>query len=605
MSRDEHDDGEAEVAPTAGDEPRDAEGRGTAAPAELAQLRAYLLRPEVTDFADALRSGARRVALRPDHGIEGELYLSAAPAAEPAWLDFVRALTDEPVEWRPTPRLSGVLFVRRGDAAFAVTFGYGSLMLRPEAIEPDYGLKVAAGLVDPRQLAQLDARSLEATAVQVRRQSAAGLEQSTFGFDATREMMRAVAGRVADEAIGTRIVGSKGLSISRPVTPSQVNDALDTLHQAYSGRFYQRRFGHIDRWARLEPGPTRDRLDLLLETTLATLWEKAREGEDPADSPARIPMLEAPEIVSLAAAGFRTNREAEGVLHPFPDLTSYLLALDRAPSLASLRTRHRLEMVSDTTGGVERHWRVFDALYWEAELGDGIYVLSEGAWLQVDPGYRDRIDAVLVDIPEAELDRPPKDVEEHEIDYNRRLAAHAPGRAFLDRSTARFEGESGTVEPCDVLTPERQFVHVKPETASTALSHLFSQGYVSARLFRTSRDFRLAVRGFLAGSPALAVVPEEPPDTSQYEVVFAIVTNQAAPIGPTLPFFSRINLARVLPDIESMGYRVRLASIPNLHDVRPPDAGPLFRDEVRQARQTREPADLATTPVRDPDAAAS
>jgi uncharacterized protein (TIGR04141 family) len=69
--------------------------------------------------------------------------------------------------------LSAVLFVQRGNRRFAITFGYGRHMLRREAIEPDYGLKAAAGLVDPGEIASLDARSVEATTIQVRRQTSA------------------------------------------------------------------------------------------------------------------------------------------------------------------------------------------------------------------------------------------------------------------------------------------------------------------------------------------------------------------------------------------------------------------------------------------------
>lgn len=74
--------------------------------------------------------------------------------------------------------------------------------------------------------------------------------------------------------------------------------------------------------------------------------------------------------------------------------------------------------------------------------------------------------------------------------YNERLARYGEGRAFLDRRTARFEHETGTVEICDVLTPERQFVHVKPETSSAALSDLFGQGVcVGAPVSPGSRVF--------------------------------------------------------------------------------------------------------------------
>jgi hypothetical protein len=67
---------------------------------------------------------------------------------------------------------------------------------------------------------------------------------------------------------------------------------------------------------------------------------------------------------------------------------------------------------------------------------------------------------------EASLTRPPEDVIEWEVDHFKRLASLREGRGFLERSTARFEGETGTVEPCDVLTPERQFGPRRPRFPS-------------------------------------------------------------------------------------------------------------------------------------------
>ena len=144
---------------------------------------------------------------------------------------------------------------------------------------------------------------------------------------------------------------------------------------------------------------------------------------------------------------------------------------------------HELQLISDESGDVILSWPVYGALHWELELDDAVYVLAEGGWWRIDPNYRDRIDAVVGAIPNAVLERPARDPIEWEVDYNVRLAGHREGRGFLDRQLARFEYEAGTVEPCDVFTPEGQFVHVKPETSSAALSHLFGQGYVSARLY--------------------------------------------------------------------------------------------------------------------------
>ena len=560
---------------------------------ELNQIRIYSILADVGDFAEALRDpgNATRVALRPDLGLDGELYLARRTSPEPRWLEFLRGLTDEDVDWTPSARMSAVLFMRRGTARYALTFGFGSLMLRRDATEPDYGLKVAAGLVDPDRLASLDARSIDAMSIQVRRQSSRGLQSQAIGFDVGREMLRALAGPLMDENLGTRIVGSSSVGLTGALSMEALPERLDRLNQAYVEGRYRERFGHIDRWQRVGPGRRREQLDIELIGTLGRMREGILDGEDPRGLPggAALPVLEAPEVIDFQVAGFRSNVEPDAARHPFPDLDAYLAgATRRTPSLADVGRNHELQLISDESGDVILSWPVYGALHWELELDDAVYVLAEGGWWRIDPNYRDRIDAVVGAIPNAVLERPAKDPIEWEVDYNVRLAGHREGRGFLDRQLARFEYEAGTVEPCDVFTPDGQFVHVKPETSSAALSHLFGQGYVSARLFRSMPEYRAELRRLLAPVANLvALIPETRPDPSAYEVVFGIVTPHAPPIGPTLPFFARNYLARVSADIELMGYRVSLANIEEEIGARPADAGLLFRERVQATSRVR------------------
>lgn len=312
------------------------------------------------------------------------------------------------------------------------------------------------------------------------------------------------------------------------------------------------------------------------------------EGEAPEALPggARHPHLEAPEVVDWQSSGFRTTVEPADQLHPFPSLDDYLVAAPNPPTLGTLRT-HQLELVSDEFDRVLANWPVLSALYWEFDLAGEFYVLAEGNWWRIDAEYRDRIDASVGAIPIADLLRPEFDTDvEEERDYNKRLAEFQPGRIMLDRKMARFTNENGTVEPCDVMTLARQFVHVKRDTSSGALSHLFAQAEVSARFFLMLPEFREQMRRLIANSDTPAdirrdfveLVPESRPIPTEYEVVLAIITADAEPIATKLPFFARNFLAFIEPAITNMGYTVKLAAIAERAGARPADAGPLARE---------------------------
>jgi uncharacterized protein (TIGR04141 family) len=128
--------------------------------ATVNQVSVYLLRPEVTSFNDALRRQVGDpIPLRAETGLVGELHVARTIAATPRWLEFARSITDQPIDYQPPTRLSAVLFLERDGRRVALTFGRGRHLLRREAIEPDYGLKVATGLILRRSPVSMLVRS--------------------------------------------------------------------------------------------------------------------------------------------------------------------------------------------------------------------------------------------------------------------------------------------------------------------------------------------------------------------------------------------------------------------------------------------------------------
>jgi uncharacterized protein (TIGR04141 family) len=55
--------------------------------------------------------------------------------------------------------VGSVFIVRTGTATFVLSFGTGFHLLKPEAIERDFGLKVTLNSVDPDKLRSLDKAS--------------------------------------------------------------------------------------------------------------------------------------------------------------------------------------------------------------------------------------------------------------------------------------------------------------------------------------------------------------------------------------------------------------------------------------------------------------
>lgn len=144
---------------------------------------------------------------------------------------------------------------------------------------------------------------------------------------------------------------------------------------------------------------------------------------------------------------------------------------------------------------------------------------------------------------------------EDEGAYNDR-AAHERGWALLDKANFQIGGPNQKIEICDLLTAGLHMICVKKRTRSATLSHLFSQGSVSADLYRGEPTYRDRVRAAVpANSDGDQASSEEP------TIVYAIATDRPGVLIDSLFFFSKVNLVAHAKDIRRRGLKVGIAKI--------------------------------------------
>jgi uncharacterized protein (TIGR04141 family) len=61
---------------------------------------------------------------------------------------------------------------------------------------------------------------------------------------------------------------------------------------------------------------------------------------------------------------------------------------------------------------------------------------------------------------------------------------------MMDRDNFKIGGAHDKIEVCDLLNEARQMICVKKMVSSATMSHLFSQGSVSATLLRKEPKYR-------------------------------------------------------------------------------------------------------------------
>ncbi|WP_438023460.1 DUF6119 family protein [Sorangium sp. So ce233] len=515
-------------------------------------LNIRLLKSSLAAAKDAFRDPRSLIQhpLKKKIGFKGSLFIPRVPSRKPpAWVDLLNEGAESPLSL-VNASSSAVLIVETSQRFFAISFGYGSNLLRQELIERDFGLKVALNTVDPDALRSVDMDTREDLMLHTRRQASAGSRLPTFGLDVTRDLMRSVTGLLRDPSIGRQVTGSDALALNAQIEFTGLGAKCDRLLHEYGKKDYLKEFAFVDHVRKIRDPNLRDELDQLLAQDLRAGASKSA-------------YLAAPKPIEwdrFAAFNYSTEGHADD--HPDLELAHYLDTIDTgALSINKLR-KDRIGIKYADADVTREKWPVYDALVYETTHKGNLYALSAGEWYVIEQSYARQIESDIKQIPASGLKLPAANPDEVEKDYNERVAATMKNIALLDRGNKRVTGANAPIECCDLFTVSGQLVHVKRKTRSSTLSHLFSQGVASAEALVWDDRYRKEIVSLLTGHPAHAALLAAPTfNAASFEVVYAVITKRTATWPASLPFLSQLNLANAARILRRMSYKVSLLRI--------------------------------------------
>lgn len=514
-----------------------------------------LLDERVLSPEQALKNPAslERFELVPIVPYSGAIFVRPRSNKTPAWVPFLEEGTATPLGERRSLSPGAVLFVSTSERLFAVSFGLGRNLLRSDAVVRGFGLRVVLNAVDPRRVRCMDISRFEDLVMATRHQASRGSSLTTFGLDVTRDILKAVTGEPRNLNLATRLSGADTLILTAEVPIAAMADKCSQLLERYSSDDYRQQFGWIDQLTYVRDAALKARLDELLIGALA--------GDE--HFPERA-YLAPPEVLDWSlVSGFRfSTMKDEQTQRDDLGLEDYLSTL-RDPGSITVKKlkRDKVAAMSSDTEEPLRLWSVYSCIVFEVQHEDKLFVLTDGQWFEVSLDFSSRVTQFVRDLP-AELSMPPAQSGDTEDEYNGRAAAALANCSLLHGMNVRWSDTGTAIEVCDLLA-ERQFIHVKRRTRSSTLSHLFSQGTISAEAFLSDPSFRAEVRakGAQRGLALEHVFPESRPDPGLYSVVYAIISKSPAAWPECLPFFSRLNLMQAARRLAAMGFGVRVADI--------------------------------------------
>jgi len=268
---------------------------------------------------------------------------------------------------------------------------------------------------------------------------------------------------------------------------------------------------------------------------------------------------------------FSSSKRRKNPVTSYPDLclNDYLGEVDSRSKRQNLRSdilsRHSVYAI-DSDGTEAGHWAVWKCLFGEFKLDGKSYILDEGEFFEVASDYIADLNAAIDGIPESSVELPDSRPALDEATYNRETANSSRKFILLDRENISVKDQATPVEICDLLSDDRKIIHVKRHLKSASLSHLFSQGLVSADLLQMNSEFRekahRKVEKIVSDRQGFDFFNQPIFNPRDFEITYAVIADwKGRKFSEAFPFFTKGNLREVEANLRSRGFRVTLSQI--------------------------------------------
>jgi uncharacterized protein (TIGR04141 family) len=456
----------------------------------------------------------------------------------------------------------GLVFLKASGRWFALSFGMGHAKLDPDAFEQDFGLRVVLNTVASDRLRSADIRTPDENTTTRRTQTARRSDQTAFSIDIERDIVRGLAGEPQDASFAHRVAGSDGLTLTKDMDVTDLPLICADALAAFDKTDYKANFGWVDQIRHV-----RDKtLIASLDGALVAALNAALAGLLPDTLHLAYPVIYDPEKARhIRYKGFNSSN-----LHPDLDIADYIADLKVkgvSPYAAEHLSNHKVQECDSAGTDEGGCWKIRDCLVFETDLNGRKYVLSGDRWYCIDGNLAKEVTDFFATVPLHTL--PAAQARDNEQTYNQRVEKGGHDLLCLDRKLVPPTGQSHGIEACDFLGKDGALIHVKDQTSSSRLSHLFNQGTVSARVLKRDGAFRDLLRAeivkqqvalALSGYDALVVGSTAPFDPSTHKVVYAVICG-AAPSAPRLPFFSLVTFRQAAKLLEEIGFPYAFAWI--------------------------------------------
>lgn len=513
------------------------------------RLSIFLVKEEITEDTDIIQFYSTYL----DLSEIGRVYIADSQNSTPKWVStfFANRINGGSIF---TANARAVLLVRvpveqgRVTRIFAITLGYGKNLLCDGVVEERFGLKVILNTIAPNSLRKINKINIGGNQKQSTEQLPLKSEINEFGFDVFRDLISSISGvSEDDEYVSGILSGSDILSLTTNVDISNIKDFLVKTYQKYRLTKYRENFEWIDQIQYVKDSQTKELLDIELlhaiQNNSPTVW------------------MAVPEVISWEEIlGFKYHGH---VIHDDIYISEFKASF-RKPldSIDQFKSR-TIFAIDSRDDSVRYSWNAYKCLLGEVTLNGSSYCLNNSKWYKVDNGYVALINQDYASTEISQIDFLDYTAEFlTEGNYNEKYETQNPDQYLcMDQKVIMHGGGHSSIELCDILSKDKQLIHIKKYTSSAVLSHLFNQAAVSAELMLSDNDFLAKARqkiAELSDEEAFSINDER-----QISIVFGIISKGDNPL-PSIPFFSKVAFRYTKSRLTAFGLSVSIKAIKDL-----------------------------------------
>ncbi|MFW7382321.1 MAG: DUF6119 family protein [Oligoflexus sp.] len=414
----------------------------------------------------------------------------------PDWSGLVSKFVEEDTVQRFRNKShSAVLLIKTSSRFFALTFGhYGRRAIKTDLVVKRFGLLVALNTINPYEVKFADA--ISAAELQIRTTKTASRHTNINNLGLAlydNDDLLAITGRpIPDEStFASSITGADALRLKLDISRESLVTTLQEAIRLYKLERYKDSFSFYEKLEFVTDGA-------ILETLKNRFCGMVKDQGFKAFS---IGIFSIEDSESVASFFIEFNEEK----YECDDIDFDSLD-DVVTNKLNNQYQHLLECKVHAVGLNEEIQKTFpfiDCISAEIVDEDETYVLLMGRWRKVAKDYIQRVNEKIDSIPSIELDLPPFNKSKNGSDtaikggqrilsenaYNERISGIPELELkLMDCNNIIVDGDP--IEPCDLITKDRKMIHVKRNTKSAQLSHLFRQAYNSIEAFLREPSFR-------------------------------------------------------------------------------------------------------------------